>query len=269
MIVAKNIGRTGNNLFQIAAAIGHAKRYNYQWAADYGMGMGEPYSNIHKSFPNLPKGELSGNRYHEHPNEHCIIHGVHKNLCHFDYHPIPNLGPNMVLSGFFQSYKYFENAEAEVKEAFNLPILPCGDYVSIHVRRTDYVQHSGSFPPVTDEYLQKAMELVYNELGIEKFMVFSDDIEWCKQWAEHNSRKEFVFSEWRTELEDMALMASCAHNIISNSTFSWWASFLNRNPEKMIVSPSCKRGNWFGMQSGIKKDCTDLIPPTWHQIEFR
>jgi len=55
MIVARNIGRLGNNMFQIAAAMGYAKRHGYQWAADSGRGVSEPYSAIHQVFPNLPK----------------------------------------------------------------------------------------------------------------------------------------------------------------------------------------------------------------------
>jgi hypothetical protein len=255
-------------MFQIAAAIGYARKYGYQWSADYGRGVGEPYSCIHESFPNLPKHELSGVRYHEHPNEFCQVHGVHKNECHFDYHPIPNLGGNVSLIGFFQSYKYFEGQDEEIKKVFALPhIEGYEDYVSIHVRRGDYVQHSGSFPPIDAEYLKKAILQLRINIGAEKFIVFSDDIEWCKQTLINHESEVFLFSEGRTEIQDLALMASCGHHIIANSTFSWWGAYLGHNPNKIVITPSAQ--TWFGPTAGVKKPVVDLLPSNWIQIHTR
>lgn len=271
MIVTKHIGRLGNNIFQIAAAIGYARKYGYQWAADYGRGVSDPYSCIHEAFPNLPKHELAGVRFHEHPNEFCQLHGVHKNECHFDYHPIPNLGPNVSLTGFFQSWKYFEGQDEEIKKVFALPhIEGYEEYVSIHVRRGDYVQHAGSFPPITFEYVWQAINKL-KEIGWSenKFIVFSDDIQWCKEnipskIAHHIN---FEFSEGRNELQELSLMASCGHNIIANSTFSWWGAYLGHNPNKIVVSPSAQ--TWFGPTAGVKKPVVDLLPPNWIQIHTR
>lgn len=271
MVVAKHIGRLGNSMFQIAAAIGYAKRYGYQWAADSGSGVGEPYSSIHRVFPNLPKAEAYGGmRYQEHPSQFCKIHNQHYDQCHFNYHQIPDMGPNVSLQGFFQSWRYFENAVDEVKAAFPLTDYPeMRDYVSIHVRRGDYVQHAGSFPPVDEHFVNEAIKMLMAEEPVKiKFMVFSDDIAWCRgAWG--NFGDSFFFSEGRGDLEDLSRMASCSHHIIANSTFSWWASYLGKNPDRIIISPSHKRGNWFGMEAGVKQDCVDLIPPNWVQIEFR
>jgi hypothetical protein len=268
MIVTRHIGRLGNNMFQIAAAIGHAKRYGYQWAADFGRGVGEPYSCIHEAFPNLPKSDWNsaGRRYHEHPHGMCPIHNTPYDHCHFDYHPIPNLGPDMSLSGFLQSWRYFDNAEDEVRAAFPLvDHAEYRDYVSIHVRRGDYVTHATSFPPVDDEYLLHATDITD---GLGKYMVFSDDIKWCRDYFKKYG--DIVeFSDGRTEYDDICRMASCSHHIICNSTFSWMAAYLGKNPDRIVVSPSHKWGNWFGPTSGEKKDCVDLIPPGWHEIEWR
>lgn len=270
MVVCRNIGRLGNNLFQIAAAIGYAKKYGYEWRADTGSGVSDPYSSIHKTFPNLPKENFGGgNRYHEHPNRRCEKHSTHFNDCHFDYHPIPDLGDNVSLTGFFQSWKYFEGQDEEIKKVFALPhIAGYEDYVSIHVRRGDYVQHAGSFPPITNDFVYTAYTEIIKRVGTKRKIVFSDDIEWCK----NNLSLLFVgepveFSEGRDELQDLSIMASCGHHIIANSTFSWWGAYLGHNPNKIVISPSCKRGSWFGMQSGVKKDCVDLLPPNWIQIE--
>jgi hypothetical protein len=266
-VVARNIGRLGNNVFQISAALGYARKYGYQWAADFGSGVSDPYSSIHKTFPNLPKHELHGNRYHEHPASMCPIHGTHYNECHFDYHPIPNLGPNVAMTGFFQSYKYFEGQDEEIKKVFALPVVEGYlDYVSIHVRRGDYVQHSGSFPPVNDNYLLTATDIIDYKVGIVKYMVFSDDIVWCKEYFKKYG-DIIEYSEGRNERDDLALMASCGHHIIANSTFSWWGAYLGINPNKIVVSPSAQ--TWFGPTAGVKKPVVDLLPPEWIQIHTR
>lgn len=273
MIVARNIGRLGNNLFQIAAAIGYARKYGFQWAADTGSGLSEPYSCIHKAFPNLPKEPFgAGHRYHEHLDEICNIHRVHKNECHFDYHPIPNLGPNVSLTGFYQSYKYFEGQDEEIKKVFELPhIEGYEDFVSIHIRLGDYKQHSGSFPPITDHYILLAMMEIEREKPESKYIVFSDGIPECKEIFNTNFSQSWndriVYSEGRTELEDLSLMASCGHHIIANSTFSWWAAYLGHNPNRIVVTPSAQ--TWFGPTAGVKKPVVDLLPPNWIQIHTR
>jgi hypothetical protein len=281
-VVARNIGRLGNNMFQIGASIGYAKKYGHQWAADFGNGLSEPYSSIHKVFPNLPKAELSGNRYHEHPNEFCRLHNQHKDICHFDYHPIPDLGPNVALTGFFQSWKYFDNAQEEVKKVFELShIEGYEDYVSIHVRRGDYVQHSGSFPPINEIYIYNAMgEMAIK--GMRKFIFFSDDIQWCKDLISKGfevilnghinlnlNTNDFIFEFFEPGDERLSLstMASCGHHIIANSTFSWWAAYLGHNPDRIVISPSAE--TWFGPTSGVKKPVVDLLPDSWIKIPTR
>jgi Glycosyl transferase family 11 len=274
-VVSRHIGRLGNNLFQVATSIGYAKKYNYQWGVDPGSGLGEPYSSIHKVFPDLPKSPPHGIRYHEHNNEYCYTHGVHKDVCHFDYHPIPDIGHNVTLTGFFQSYKYFEGHDEEIKKVFALPkIEGYMDYVSIHVRRGDYVQHAGSFPPVDEKYLAAAIGRIYREIyrnyfhdWNQKFMIFSDDIPYCKELLKNYVSGKYEFSEGRTELEDLALMASCGHHIIANSTFSWWAAYLGHNPNRIVITPS--KETWFGSQSGVKKPVVDLLPDNWIQIHTR
>jgi len=274
MVVTKHIGRLCNSMFQIATSIGYARKYGYQWAADTGSGVSDPYSAIHKVYPNLPKENWgAGSRYQEHPNEFCEIHGVHKNQCHFDYHPIPDLGGRVSMMGFFQSYKYFEGQDEEIKKVFALPHVDgYEDYVSIHVRRGDYVQHAGSFPPVDEKYLDTALDEMSQRLETKhmKIMWFSDDIEWCKKTSK-NIQGEYKelheFSEGRNEYHDLSLMASCGHHIIANSTFSWWASYLGHNPDKITVCPSA--ATWFGPTAGVKKPVVDLIPPHWIQIATR
>lgn len=261
MVSAQLIGRLGNSMFQIAASIGYARKYGYKWAVQE-----RPHNNesaIHRTFPNLPKTTEKGKIFQEHPSKHCAQHNEHYDLCHFNFHDLPDMGENIFLSGFWQSWKYFEHCKEEVKEVFKLPhIEGYEDYVSIHVRRGDYVQHSGSFPPVTEEYILEAMSRMP---GL-NYLVFSDDIKWCKEnLGQLNAN--ILFSEGRNELEDLSLMASCGHHIIANSTFSWWSAYLGHNPYRIVISPSAE--TWFGEKSGVRQPVKDLLLPEWIQIPTR
>lgn len=262
------IGRLGNVMFQCAAAIGYAKKYGVTWGVPSDT-REVPY--FHSIFPNLPRADGSYKRYMEHPHAFCDKHNMHFDQCHFNYHEIPQQPGPVKLVGFFQSWKYFENAEEEVKRAFKLNFITgYEDYVSIHVRRGDYVQYAGSFPPVDSIYLDRAISFM-QEKGFVNYIFFSDDIKWCMDYVHKSAlvTSSFEFSEGRNEFEDLSLMASCGHHIIANSTFSWWAAYLGHNHDRIVISPSCVRGNWFGMEAGVKQDVVDLLPPHWHQIKFR
>ena len=239
------IGRLGNNMFQIAACIGYAKKYGVKWGVP---AVSREVPNLHKFFPGLPIYE--GNEFKRYnaadPSQ-------------FNYWPIPEHKQGVKLVGFFQSEKFFEGAHDEVRKAFKLDVKPV-DAVSIHVRRGDYVKYSNSFPPITFNYLQEAFRKF--PLG-QKYLVFSDDIEWCK---ENMTGFQFSFFEDTDEFRSLSAMAACSHHIIANSTFSWWGAWLGHNPNKIVVSPSAD--NWFGpgFTGGVPKD---LIPDSWHQIKFR
>jgi len=264
------IGRAGNSLFHIACSIGYARKYGYEWSVQ-----SIPHNNesaIHKIFPNLPKTNDKGNRFQEHPNKHCGFHDTHFDLCHFDYHPLPDMGGNIFLVGFWQSWKYFEHCKEEVKKVFALPHVEGYEhYCSIHIRLGDYKQHSGSFPPVTEHYLLLAMMEIEREKPNSKYMVFSDGIDECKEIFRTNFSQEWndriYYSEGRNELQDLSLMASCGHHIIANSTFSWWAAYLGHNHDRIVITPSAD--TWFGPTSGVKRPVVDLLLPEWHQIKTR
>ncbi len=255
MVTTAFIGRLGNSMFQVAAAIGYARKYGYQW----GVPNEQKESTILTHFPNLPRCDYRYRRYNEHQPGH--------DHDWFNYHDIPDHGPDTLLFGFWQSWKYFDHCKEEVKQVFKLEhISGYEDYVSIHVRRGDYVQHAGSFPPITKEYLTQAASKLFYQHPI-KWLVFSDDIEWCKEVLKDWVNVEF--SEGRNEYQDLSLMASCGHHIIANSSFSWWGAFLGRNPNKIVISPSCVNPNWFGPTAGVKHDVVDLLPQEWIQIRFR
>ena len=105
------------------------------------------------------------------------------------------------------------------------------------------------------QYYQKAMELV----GADKFLVFSDDMRWCKA---HFTGNNFEFSEGNLPHVDLGLMIGCEHHITANSSFSWWGAWLDPNLQKTVVSPK----QWFGSAMTSSHPIDDLIPSDWELI---
>jgi hypothetical protein len=104
--------------------------------------------------------------------------------------------------------------------------------VSLHVRRGDYLQVSSL--NLTLDYYSEAISIFLEKFPYFKLLVFSDDIEWCKEYivGEH-----VFYSEHNSNYVDMCMMTMCDHNIIANSTFSWWGAYLNQNVDKIVVCP--------------------------------
>lgn len=156
---------------------------------------------------------------------------------------------NAYLDGYWQNEKYFcdirdtflkelhfnvsEDAMALLKE-----IQSC-NAVSIHVRRGDYLKDSRRCENIcTLEYYKRAMDFVEERATVDKYYIFSDDIEWCREQFKDDSRYTFVNPRSEKEAAaDMKLMSYCKHNIIANSSFSWWAAWINENPQKIVVAP--------------------------------
>lgn len=159
---------------------------------------------------------------------------------------------------FVQDEKYFKKHENEIRQMFSDGITGGDERVSIHVRRGDYVGNPfyvdlghHKHEDMSDNYYVRAMAMFPNK----KFVVFSDDIEWCKN---NPIFKDCEFQHG-TEVEDMNAMANCEHNIIANSSFSWWGAWLNPNPNKIVVAPA----RWF---SDPNYEQFIGIPQTWIRI---
>lgn len=235
-VYAKQYGRLGNTLFQKAAAIGYAMKH--------GLGF-----------------STSGNTYL--PKPPILIHerGHHyQELPFFD----DWLKRDVLLDGYWQSEKYFAHCRKRVLQWLGNRWGPKTGWCSIHVRRGDYLKYPDKHPVVTMDYLIRAMDIMDDQRGIGQFMVFSDDLPWCVEQFSQLPYK-FMYSTDHTEMEDMELMSCCEHNIISNSTFSWWGAWLNQNPNKVVISPS--KDNWFG-PGNAHLDTSDIIPGSWIQIKY-
>ncbi len=255
-------GRLGNQLFEIASTIGIAVKNNDvaifpKWYCDY------------------TKKEMSS--YFKNP-----IHQTVLDCKSFPTHLEPNVHydevsyqNNINLHGWFQSEKYFKHCEQLIRHYFepnpiiikkleekyrNKLLIPYGkETCSIHVRRGDYVDNA--FHDAHDmDYFTKAIECIKDRRRHIQFIVFSDDITWCKKhfpedfiFIENNLSASGAASIHRkndTDIEELFLMSMCKHNIITNSSFSWWASWLNKNPNKIIVAPE----KWFGEGGPSDKD---------------
>lgn len=251
IVTFEPLGRLANLIFQASACIGYAKKYGTDWA----LPRHYHHREIYKYWPTLPT--FKGN-----PRK-LKVYDVATDE-DWGYKEIPNQNGDVKLRGFFQSEKFFENAKDEVRNAFKLDIRPVM-YVSIHVRRGDYLdENQSTFRPVDMNYLNQAIGYFKN-LGKTQFAVFSDDIAWCKQNLTDKDC-EFVFSEGRNEFKDLSLMASCSDHIISNSSFSWMSAWLCPRSNKIVVSPHHEAPNWFLHN---RMDTTHLIPDGWVQIKYR
>jgi len=131
---------------------------------------------------------------------------------------------------YLQDTSYFINHEKEIKKLFGTGIGEPVDMVAIHVRRGDYVNNPFYVDLMQTDYYDRAMA----EFPDADFLIFSDDIQWCKNQSIFNGCE---FSEDKNEVEDLNLMASCRGHIIANSSFSWWGAYLSPYSNK-IIAPS-------------------------------
>lgn len=246
MVTTKLIGRLGNQLFQMANTIAYAKRHSLPyWIPNQTI---DP--RVWKIYyTNLPQEPEQFYKYQ-----------LYRELGH-DYHEIPYM-KDVLFEGYWQSEKYFQDERQEILTCFSIPWKPLPGFVSVHVRRGDYLQYADKHPPVTIEYLTDAI-MTFRQYGYKSFLVCSDDIKWCKKNLSHLKHEgiAFTYSENRTEIEDLSMMSCCEHNIISNSSFSWWSAWLNMNENKTVIAPKI----WFG-PGNAHLNIKDLLPEKWITI---
>ncbi|NQX52185.1 alpha-1,2-fucosyltransferase [Pedobacter panaciterrae] len=171
-----------------------------------------------------------------------------KNLFSFDQ-SILNNPKTAYYWGYWQNFKYFEDIASEIKNDFQftsslskenqqiLDQVKLKNSVSIHIRRGDYLKDPLLGGLCGPEYYKQAISYIQSNLTSPSFFIFSDDIYWCK---ENLNLDNCTFISWNKGMSsyiDMQLMSACKHNIIANSSFSWWAAWLNSNPDKIVIGP--------------------------------
>lgn len=176
----------------------------------------------------------------------------------FSYSVPPFVDSNkkrIIVRGFYQSHKNFENIKNLIKEELTVVTPPSNENknmleqisqdnaVCVHVRRGDYVNNpawSKELAICTEEYYKKAMDIVASKVENPVFYIFSncsEDIEWIKQNYKFDYELKYVDLN-NPDYEELRLMYNCKHFIISNSTFSWWAQYLSQNENRVVVAPS-------------------------------
>jgi hypothetical protein len=234
-----SLGRLGNQMFQYAALKGIAA-HNY---TDYCL---PSDTSLHKCFQ-IPKKGIE------------IFYPIIKETSYQFDEKIFNCSEGD-LYGFFQTEKYFSHIEKELRKDFrfyDISYKTCSHYrkhilseevVTLHVRRGDYITDP-NFVLLELDYYQEALKY-FSDLEI---MVLSDDINWCR---EQFVGKRFKFSSSNDPFIDLCLMSLCNYHIISNSSFSWWGSWLAKS--KKTIAPR----NWF---CGEFSSCNtkDLYKKDW------
>lgn len=248
-------GRAGNQFMQIAHMLAYCKKHN--------LSCHIPDTAYHCDgrkmyFPHLINGpELQGlPEYHE-----LTTHATPKGDGTYNYNTpsyqdIP-LIDNVKFVGYWQSFQYFDWCREYVLEKFQLLYLRTR-LVSLHIRRGDFLQLTDKHPPLPLSYYYNAIEH-FQRIGYNDFLIFSDDIVWCKENL-ISASANIMFQEEQTELMDLMCMSGCEHNIICYSTFGFIGAWLNKNPDKQVLVPL--RSYCF---SGAN---ADFIPPYFKELQF-
>lgn len=180
--------------------------------------------------------------------------------------------------GYWQSEKYFQNINSDIRRLFtfrhdrineenrqwskHISADPLA--VSLHIRRGDYINNSDAYVVhggiCTLDYYKAAMLQMEKKLGCTPhYYLFSDDVQWTKEHLDMPGLQIIDINRKTDSWQDMFLMSQCRHNIIANSSFSWWGAWLNSNPEKQIIAP----GRWFNTLPH-----PDIIPDNWITISL-
>lgn len=229
------LGRLCNQLFQIAATMGHAERIGAK-----------------SSFP-----AWQYESYFEEP----LYHGpmattVYKEL-KYEYMEIPGEGCD--LHGYFQSYKYFGSKTPKFKREYLEQIrkkLPAGECIAIHIRRGDYVGHEAYYQlPIT--YFIQALFSIEGWQD-KQIIILSDDMGYCKTHFECLPNAHFIKG---TDIEHLAIMSLCDYHVLSNSSFSWWGAYLSG--QRHVIYPAR-----FFRGSYSHKTTTDLWPGNWKRFDM-
>ena len=272
MILPRLKGGLGNQMFQIAAAYGHAKDTGQEFAVDFNIthhgGQGHPHmkykDNLYKDIPTTSFKDREFITYNEPA---------------FRYVPIERHEKDMMIDGYFQCELYFKKHRKDIIKLFTFPeditkqiddkILKIKDefnvdeVVCVHVRRGEYLNLPNIHPAQTAVYYKTAMNKF--DVGKTGYIIISDDMKWCQEnlngptVAFCNTGYDY-FTEARTEslleLFDMYMSTRCDHNIISNSSFSWWGAWLNENNNKVYAPKT-----WFGPDG--PQDYNDVCCKDW------
>lgn len=259
MIITKLVGGLGNQLFQWACARNIQKVYGHDLKYDDHIAISNRNPDLYR-FPNLL---LTKDEYIKKPEQ-----GFYKSVVindNFNYEDFKKINFNhtcdhFYLNGYWQGSAYFKDCADEIRQELSPSKEFCDNNkisknsVSLHVRRTDYLNLQNFHPVQTISYYERALEKLNHSGDI---YVFSDDIEWCEQNLKFSNMH---FVKVKDTITELWLMSMCSNNIIANSTFSWWGAWLNNNQYKKVICPK----QWFGPSAPYSDK--DILDNDWIKI---
>lgn len=289
MIVSHIIGGLGNQMFQYATGRALSLVHDVPLKLDisgfdgYGLHQGFELKRVFNCAADIASEEdvrsMLGwqsmsviKRVVARPNMAALRRSTFVVEPHFNYWVgIKQTPDNCYLAGYWQSEQYFQTHTAAIRAdfAFKLPLsdrnsklalqITRGNTVSLHIRRGDYANNpktTATHGLCSLDYYRAAIQHIAERVQSPHFFIFSDDIAWVKNNLTINFPHQYVdHNQGAESYNDMRLMSLCQHNIIANSSFSWWGAWLNTNAHKIVIAPK----QWFANTTNV----ADLIPSTW------
>lgn len=279
MITCNLMGGLGNQLFQIFSTIAYAIKSRNQFKFLGAETLGGDGCTLRYTFWKTLLSNLKPFLIPNIPPCHTIREkGFHYN----ELSIIEMVNRDILIFGYFQSYKYFDThystiykvigIEQKKQDLLNKLQTTSDDFdntISMHFRIGDYINIQHVHPIATYNYYESALSYISTNNPTKEYNIFffceDTDIGYVLNTINHLAvkfpsykfiRGDNTLADW----EQMLLMSFCHHNIIANSSFSWWGAYFNSHPDKIVCYPSV----WFGPT--IKNDTKDLCPPKWVKI---
>lgn len=281
MIIADVFGGMGNQMFQYATAyrlalhhntelvlntfgLKHDRKRRYSlapfWINNHIVDFYIPEASALKKYMYGIPGKI---KYYDEPVE-------------FEYdHRLKQEEGHLFISGYWQNPRYFDDIQEVIHSIFSLRSpsidflklqseIRSGKSVSMHIRRGDFLsdaisRHKHDICHLS--YYKDALELMGKQIGETfKLYIFSDDLVWSRQHFSDYPNVQFV--HLNSDAEDLMLMSECQHNIISNSTYSWWAAWLNKHNNKIVIAPD----PWL---KNTLLPYQHILPESWQKLTIR
>lgn len=293
MIIVKLFGGVGNQMFQYATAKRVAQLNNSQLKLDIShydnhvLPNGLPYRSYDLTMFNIPeaiatKEEIDKfkdiptsilsrgiRKIRNYINPHTVIYEPH-----FHFYPeLLEKKGNIYLEGYWQSEKYFKYISKTIREQFQifpdlndeeqelLNKIKHTNAVCLNVRRQEFASNPHVDQFIGLEYIERGIQRMVEKINNPFFFIFSDELSWCKTNLKIQHPHLFVEERFYGEKFQKCLffMIACKHYIIPNSTFAWWAAWLNDRPDKVVIAPQ----KWLKDQS---KNTKDILPESWLKL---
>lgn len=281
------MGGLGNQLFQIFTTIAYALEYNlpFVFLNLFQLNSGNDGTTIRYSYWNT---FLQSLRPFLRDNLHSFTTIKELEFTYNKLSVLTNNNTNIELFGHFQSYKYFQSYKTTITKLLKLETLKQNlldklnldikntQYISIHFRLGDYKKLPNHYIILPIEYYINSLQYIINNISNKsnhiKVIYFCEQSDLSEVLEMiHILKNTFVsldFVNYNNKLlvdwEEMLLMSCCNYNVIANSTFSWWAGYLNNNTNNIICYPF----KWFGPLLSNKNSLVDLFPPIWKCVSF-